>query len=64
MSDKKVGGFLFRIYKNDHRPYHTHIFKDGNELGRFDLENQKSMDIGLKIEGPLRKALENAGYLK
>jgi len=64
MSEKKIGGFIFRIYKNDHRPYHVHIFKDSKELGRFDIENQKSMDEQLKIEGQLRKALKKGGYLK
>lgn len=64
MSDNKIGGFIFRMYKNDHRPYHVHIIRGSNEIGRFDIENQKSMDEKLKITGQLRKALKLAGYLK
>ena len=64
MSEKKVGGFIFRIYKNDHRPYHVHIIKSNKEIGRFDIENKRSMDERLKITGQLRKALKQAGYLK
>ncbi len=63
MSDKKIGGFIFREYKNDHRPYHVHIFLGQKELGRFDIEGQRSMDERLKIKGQLRKALKKGGYL-
>ena len=64
MSEKKIGGFIFRIYKNDHRPYHVHIVKGNKEIGRFDIENKRSMDERLKITGQLRKALKQAGYIK
>ena len=64
MSEKKVGGFIFRIYMNDHRPYHVHVFRGDKELGRFDIENQKSMDKPFKVVGQVRKALKRAGYLK
>ena len=64
MSEKKVGGFIFRTYKNDHRPYHVHIIKGDKELGRFDIEGQGPMDERLKITGQLRKALKRGGYLK
>ena len=64
MSEKKIGGFIFRIYKNDHHPYHVHIIKGNKEIGRFDIENKRSMDERLKITGQLRKALKQTGYLK
>ena len=64
MGEKKIGGFVFRIYKNDHRPYHVDVIRDGRDLGRFDIENQESMDERVKIQGQLRKALRRAGYLK
>ena len=64
MSEKKIGGFIFRIYKNDHRPYHVHIIQGDKEIGRFDIENQRSMDERLKITGQLRKALKKGGYLR
>lgn len=61
--DIKIGGYLFRKYTDDHSPEHWHIFKDGKELGRFDVENSCSMDKKLKIQGPIRKALKRAGLL-
>ena len=65
MGEKKVGGFIFRMHMNDHRPYHVHILRNNDkELGKFDIENQVSMTRGLKITGQLRKALKQAGYLK
>ena len=64
MSEKKIGGFIFRIYMNDHSPYHVHVFRGNKELGRFDIENQRSMDKNFKIEGQVRKALKRGGYLK
>ncbi len=64
MSEKKIGGFIFRIYLNDHRPYHVHVFRGSKEIGRFDIENQKSMDKGFKVTGQVRKALKKVGYLK
>lgn len=64
MSEKKILGFIFRSYKNDHPPYHVHVFKDKKFLGRFDIVHQRPMDPRLKVEGTLRKALKKGGYLK
>ena len=61
--DRKAGGYLFRKYPKDHDPQHWHVFKDGKELGRFDIENKCSMDPKMKLKGPLRKALRRAGLL-
>lgn len=44
MSTWKSGGYIFRIYENDHPPLHVHIFKDGRLLDRYDLENGEFMD--------------------
>lgn len=63
MGDKKAGGYIFRSYIGDHRPYHVHIRKDGKEIGRWDIEHQRSMD-GLVITNALKRALLQLGYLK
>jgi hypothetical protein len=62
--DLKIGGFKFKTFAADHPPRHVHIFYEGRELGKFDIENQKSMNKRLKITGKLRKALKKAGYMK
>lgn len=65
MGIKKIGGFIFKTYEADHRPYHVHIYKDGKELGKFDIENQEPMTTKLVItkSGKLRRALRAGGYL-
>jgi len=63
MSQKKIGGYIFRIYLVDHLPYHVHILKGSRELGQFDIENQRPMG-SLVLTAPLRKALRKGGYLK
>ena len=40
----RSGGYLFRIYQNDHPPLHVHVFKEGRLLDRYDLENGRFMD--------------------
>jgi hypothetical protein len=40
----KAGGYVVRMYLNDHPPLHVHIFKDRQELDRYDLENGLFMD--------------------
>lgn len=40
----KRGGYQVRMYMNDHPPRHVHIFRDREELDRFDIENWQFMD--------------------
>jgi hypothetical protein len=40
----KSGGYVFRLYHSDHPPLHLHIFKDGRQIDRFDLEQAAFMD--------------------
>jgi hypothetical protein len=40
----KSGGYVFRVYENDHPPMHCHVFKDGAELDRYNLEEGEFMD--------------------
>ncbi|KKT00954.1 MAG: hypothetical protein UV78_C0072G0008 [Parcubacteria group bacterium GW2011_GWA2_43_17] len=63
MSQKKIDGYLFRIYKVDHPPYHVHVFVGNKELGQFNIENQTPMG-SLILNSKLRKALRKGGYLK
>ena len=64
MSEKRINGYIFRIYKVDHPPYHVHIFYGNKELGRFDIENQRPLDSYLILNAKLRNALKKGGYLK
>ena len=65
MTRKRVGDFIFVSYKGDHPPPHVHVHdSDDIYLGRFDIENQASMDSDLEITRKLKKALEEAGYIK
>ena len=63
MSQKKIDGYIFRIYKVDHPPYHVHILEGNKELGRFDIENQRPMG-SLVLTPSLRNALKKGGYLE
>lgn len=58
----KLGGYEFRLYEGDHPPLHLHVFKDGRQLDRFDLENQEFMDgtVG-RHQGRVLKALRALG---
>lgn len=64
MSRIRCGGFIFEIYVNDHPPLHVHIFQGKRFLGRFDIENQQSLDKRLKITQGLRNALRKCGYIE
>lgn len=61
---KKAGGYIIQIYKTDHPPLHAHIFKDGELVGRFDLENMVFMEGSVeRHEGRVLKALKTAGLV-
>ncbi len=64
MGIKKIDGFKFVTLVSDHAPYHVHIYFNEKELGRFDMEHQKSMDKKLILTKRLQNALKKAGYLK
>ena len=36
-------GYIFITWKGDHSPRHVHIFKDGREILKWDLENNLVM---------------------
>ena len=40
----RSGGYVIRMYQNDHPPLHVHVFRDGRLLDRYDLEHGEFMD--------------------
>lgn len=61
MSEKKLAGYRFVVYKGDHG-FHVHVFKDNDFLGRWDIENQTPMEENFKVPEKLKKALTKLGY--
>jgi Domain of unknown function (DUF4160) len=59
---KKRRGYIFETYSGDHRPYHVHIYRGAEFIGRFDIENQIAMDGDLSSQ--VLKYLEELGYKK
>lgn len=60
----KSGGYVFRVYENDHPPMHCHVFKDGAELDRYNLEEGEFMDgtIG-RHRGRVLRAMRAVGLI-
>ena len=44
MGKIKRGGYVFITRMGDHDLRHAHIFKDGEQIGRWDLENNQAME--------------------
>ena len=57
---KKRGGYIFETYAGDHPPYHVHVYKGDDFVGRFDIENQRPMDEDFSAQ--VLKYLEELGY--
>ena len=57
---KKRGGYIFETYAGDHPPYHVHVYKGDDFIGRFDIENQRPMDEDFSAQ--VLKYLEELGY--
>jgi hypothetical protein len=60
---KRAGGLISTTYKGDHRPFHVHIQREGREIGRWDIENQRPFE-DFALTRNLREALSRLGYLK
>jgi hypothetical protein len=52
---------VFRTYIGDHPPLHVHVFRQGRQLGRWDIEHQRPLDE-LVVTRRLAQALREAGY--
>jgi len=57
---KKRGGYIFETYAGDHPPYHVHIYRGSEFIGRFDVENQRAMDGDFPSQ--VLSYLEELGY--
>lgn len=64
MTKVKRGNYIFKKRLGDHRPVHVHVYRDGCQILKFDLENRKP------IKGRLSRRilrlineLENEGLL-
>lgn len=43
MSKIRRGGYIFLTWKGDHSPRHVHVYRDGELVLKWDLENGKAM---------------------
>jgi hypothetical protein len=43
MARIRRGGYIFITWTGDHSPRHVHVYRDGNLVVKWDLENHKSM---------------------
>ena len=59
---EETRGIHFETYSGDHRPYHVHIYRGDEFIGRFDIENQIPMDEVLSSQ--VLKYLDELGYKK
>jgi hypothetical protein len=43
MAKIKRGGYVFVTWAGDHSPRHVHVYKDGEFIVKWDLDNWKAM---------------------
>jgi hypothetical protein len=43
MARIRRGGYIFITWTGDHSPRHVHVYRDGNLIVKWDLENHKPM---------------------
>ena len=43
MGKLRRGGYLFISWKGDHPPRHVHVYRDGELVVKWDLDNEKAM---------------------
>ncbi len=64
MVQRKARGYVFRMYDNDHPPLHVHVYLDGREVAKYDLENRRFLELlSRRHAGRIRRALEEAGFV-
>jgi hypothetical protein len=64
MGKLRRGGYIFIWWKGDHPPRHVHVYRNGELVVKWDLDNHKAM----KGDAPKRvldliKKLETEGLL-
>ena len=43
MGKLRRGGYIFIWWKGDHAPRHVHVYRDGELVVKWDLDNQMAM---------------------
>ena len=43
MGKIRRGGYVFITYKGDHDPRHVHVFRDGKEIAKWNLQDSVLM---------------------
>lgn len=56
MAKVRRGGYVFITWKGDHAPRHVHVFKDGHEVLKWNLED--SVAISGKATPRIRKLID------
>ncbi len=57
----RFGGYVIRAYGRDHPPLHVHVFEDGREVARYDLESGAFMPgSDERRAGRILRALQRA----
>lgn len=56
MAKVRRGGYTFLMWKGDHDPKHVHVFKDGKQVLKWNLEN--SVVISGTTNKKLRKLIK------
>lgn len=64
MTRVRRGGFVFVTWIGDHQPRHVHVYRDGEFVVKWDLENRVVMrgEISRRVS-ELIDELENEGRL-
>ena len=55
---------MIRIYETDHPPRHVHVFKDRDQVARYDLEHGRFIDGDTRHFGRIIQALRQAGLIR
>ena len=64
MGKLRRGGFIFVLWKGDHPPRHVHVYRGGQLVVKWDLDNKKSMKgTASKRIIELIEKLESEGWL-
>lgn len=60
----KAGGYVIRLYLQDHPPLHVHVFKDSREVARYDLEGRRFLaGSEARHQGRILVALRQVGLI-
>jgi hypothetical protein len=64
MGKIRRGGYVFLSWKGDHTPRHVHVYRDGELIVKWDLDNAAPMSGGASRRvRALIEALDREGLL-